>query len=470
MSQAAAPPPARAKAPRKRGPAPATAPAPGPGGSPAPATPAGAAPTGPAPSAQGAPTAAAAIRGVFSDTPGRMRLLGALAALAALLFGAVAIVTLVADRAAASRASETTAQVVRVQGVYADLLLADATATNGFLVGGLEPPAQRATYEQAMDRVVRGIAAAAQAQPADGTALAALSTHVQSYGQLVEQARAYNRQGLPVGAQYLTLASDGLRADAVPVLKALVEANTARSAGELDRAAMWWPLALAGLLTLGVLAAALTWLAKRTHRYVNVPMAVAAAAVAITLGVGLMAIWSAGRTIQSTRDDQLAATVALAGARTAAYDAKANESLTLIKRGSGAAFETKWQAAATTVKTALDDLSALPSGQSAADQLAWSWSTYVGAHQAIRAADDGGSWDTAVTQASATGPATANGSFATFDTTSADAVDLVGAEATARLGTAGDGLRTSMVLALLAALAAAVLALRGVSQRIEEYR
>ena len=40
----------------------------------------------PAPTAQGAPKAAAVIRGVFSDTPGRMRLLGALAALAALLF------------------------------------------------------------------------------------------------------------------------------------------------------------------------------------------------------------------------------------------------------------------------------------------------------------------------------------------------------------------------------------------------
>ena len=424
----------------------------------------------PAPTAQGAPKAAAVIRGVFSDTPGRMRLLGALAALAALLFGAVAVVTLLADRAAASRASETTAQVVRVQGVYADLLLADATATNGFLVGGLEPPEQRATYEQAMDRVVRGIAAAAQAQPADGTALAALSTHVQSYGQLVEQARAYNRQGLPVGAQYLTLASDGLRADAVPVLTALVEANTARSAGELDRAGMWWPLALAGLVTLGVLAAVLAWLAKRTHRYVNVPIAAAAAAVAVALGAGLMAIWSAGNAIQTTRDDQLAATVALAGARTAAYDAKANESLTLIKRGSGAAFETKWQAAATSVKTALADLDALPSGKAAAAQLASSWSTYVGAHQAIRAADDGGSWDSAVTKASATGPATANGSFAAFDTTSADAVDLVGADATARLGAAGDGLRTSLILAVLAALAAAALALRGVSQRIEEYR
>ncbi|HEX2705698.1 MAG TPA: hypothetical protein VHM65_08060, partial [Candidatus Lustribacter sp.] len=177
-----------------------------------------------------------AVRGLLSGTPGRMRLLGAVAALSAVLFGAAAALNLSANDAAIERAAGTTAQVVRVQGMYADLLLADATATNSFLVGGLEKPEQRVVYEQAMARAAAGIAGAAQAEPADGAALAALNASVQSYAQLVEQARAYNRQGVPVGAQYLKLASAGLRSDALPVLDAITTADTSRSGDEFGRA------------------------------------------------------------------------------------------------------------------------------------------------------------------------------------------------------------------------------------------
>lgn len=95
---------------------------------------------------------------------------------------------------------------------------------------GLEPR-QRATYDRAMDRVVRGIAAAAQAQPADGTALAALEHPRPSLRPLVEQALGLQPPG-PAGRGAVPHPpATWLRADAVPVLTALVEA-TARSAGE----------------------------------------------------------------------------------------------------------------------------------------------------------------------------------------------------------------------------------------------
>ena len=73
----------------------------------------------------------------------------------------------------------------------------------------------------------------------------------------MEQARANNRQGLPVGAQYLTEASAGLRAagGALTQLDATVTANRERVQQELDaakRALLW--LVLPGLLALLVLA------------------------------------------------------------------------------------------------------------------------------------------------------------------------------------------------------------------------
>ncbi len=475
MSQAA-----QAPAPKRR--AAASPPPPPPQG----ATQMPARPAAPSSTAVGAPPRAAvelpsapagagrrvrsAVQGLLSGTPGRMRLLGAAAAAAALLFGVVAAGNLLANDAAAARATTNTDQVVRVQKVYADLLLADATATNSFLVGGLEAPEQRATYEQAMDRATRGIAEAASVQPADAEALAALSAQVQRYGQLVEQARAYNRQGLPVGAQYLTLASAGLRSDAAPVLAALLEANSNRSTDELSNAGWSLPLAASGALAVLVFVLVLVWFARRTHRYVNLPLAAGALALLVAAGVGTYGITSAGRQLTSTQDDQLAATIALSTARTSAYDAKANESLTLIRRGSGAAFEKAWQTSAAQVTASLSDLEGKPSAASIAGDLATGWASYATAHQAIRAADDGGTWDNAVKLASASGSGTGNEAFTAFADATTQQVDSFAAATASRIQAAMSAVRILVWVMLAAALASAVLALRGVAKRIEDYR
>jgi hypothetical protein len=412
----------------------------------------------------------AAVKGMLSGTPGRMRLLGAVSALAAVVFGAATTVNLTANEAAVTRAAATTAQVVRVQGLYADLLLADATATNAFLVGGLEKPEQRAAYDQAIQRATTGIAEAASAEPADGTALAALNTTVQTYVQLVEQARAYNRQGLPVGAQYLKLASAGLRSDALPILDAVTAANTARSGDELGRSAWTLPLILGGLLSLAVFGYVLVWFARRTHRYVNVPLAAGALGLGLVLVIGLTMAGRAGAKVNEVRRDQLAAAVTLANARAAAYDAKSNESLTLIARGSGGAFEASWKAQSDKVVADLEQLGARPSGNDTSTALRKTWSAYVDAHQSIRKTDDGGGWDRAVDLASATGDGTANAAFADFDKTASAAVNALGAAVTDRLGEARGGLNLTAWALLALTVASAVAALRGANQRIEEYR
>ena len=131
------------------------------------------------------------VRGKASGTPGRMRLFGALAAI---VFGLAGAWNLWSSAQALGRAGATTDQVVRVQSIYADVLRADADASNAFLVGGLEDPAQRADYEAAIKRAATTITAAASAQPADGVALAALNSALQDYAALVERARAENRR------------------------------------------------------------------------------------------------------------------------------------------------------------------------------------------------------------------------------------------------------------------------------------
>ena len=216
------------------------------------------------------------------------------------------------------------------------------------------------------------IAEAAQHQPADGNALGALNQALVAYTGQVEQARANNRQALPIGAQYLREASADLRATALPLLKNLGEANNARVAEEFDRAAraaLW--LVVPGLLTLVVLGLALVWLARRTRRYVNLPLAAAALVVLVTVVVGTVGLLAVKEGVDTTRDGVYAATLSTAQARVAGFDAKSNESLTLIARGSGGAFEKAWQASNTAVNAELTELAQNPAS-SDLSPLPWS--------------------------------------------------------------------------------------------------
>ncbi|HET8594187.1 MAG TPA: hypothetical protein VFM07_03000, partial [Intrasporangium sp.] len=355
------------------------------------------------------PTTRNEARSVFNSlihgTPGRMRLLGALAVVAALVLGAVCAQALIGSRAAADRAATNIAQVVRAQSLEVDLLRADALATNAFLVGGLEPSEQRSAYDQAMTAVAEGIAEAASAQPADGDALAALSVKVQTYATLVEQARSNNRLGLPVGASYLTQASAGLRSDAMPILDAIVTANENRAKAEFGRADST-NLLFVGVAAVVAIIGVGVWLARRTHRYLNAPLTIAVVLLALGLFVALSTISTVGTTAADVRTNEYRDTLRLAQVSTAANDARANESLTLIRQGSGQAYELAWQQNAKTIEQALAGYN---------DPLLEEWQAYASGHKQIRQLDDNGTWDRAVALATSTKPDAPGASFAKFD-------------------------------------------------------
>lgn len=404
--------------------------------------------------------ARAVVSGLLEGTPGRMRLIGAAAVAAALALGAASANAVLQSRAAVERAANNTAQVVRVQSIHVDLLRADAIATNAFLVGGLEPPEQRAAYDAAMSRVARSVAAAAAAQPADGRALGALSDQVQKYGALVEQARSNNRLGLPVGAQYLKQASAGLRADAIPILAAISKANEHRSAAEFGRAGSRWQLVI-GVLGIAVLAGVAVWLARRTHRYLNLSLTGATALVLLALLAALWVIGSVDARTTQVADNDYAHAVALADVRTAANDARSNESLTLIARGSGSAFEKAWQADAAAVRASL---------QRSGVDVATEWNAYAATHTEIRRLDDTGEWDAAVARATTLAASGAGAQFSRFDQLVTAARDRASAGAVDTLDGIGRSAPVFALLIGLVALVASWLVVRGIGQRIEEYK
>ena len=442
-------------------PAAAPAPAPAPGQVQAPGQ-----ARGPSPAAPGA--RAQRTRRGAQDTPGRLRLVSAALIVVALSVGLGAAQSFWAADGALARADANAAQLVRLQDIQTKLVRADADATNAFLVGGLEQPAQRRDYDQAIERASAQVAFAARAQPADGEVLAALSTSILTYTGMVEQARAINRQGLPLGAQYLRDGSAGLRADALPLMEALNKANEHRVAVEFANARTARNLAIAAALVgLVVLGGALVWLARRSHRYVNVPVAASGLVVLAILVVSAVALGSVASAVKDVRTGSYAAARALASARIAAFDAKANESLTLISRGSGAAFETAWKAASGTTTS---DLDVAVSVGGADAGLPTSWTTYTVLHQKIRARDDGGAWDKAVAAAVSRAAGSANAAFDAFDNASEQRLTHAGDATSSGLRDAESGLTFGAWLAVLAGILAASLAWWGLSQRIEEYR
>jgi hypothetical protein len=396
------------------------------------------------------------------STPQRLRLLSLGVVVVGLVIGVIGALIFTYLAVSLSRAKADTAQLIRVQKIQSNLLSADATATNAFLVGGLEPPAQRAAYDQAMSSTSSLIAEAAQAQRADGTALAALNLQVLGYAAMIEQARANNRQGLPVGAQYLRNASAQLRSEALPVLDNLVSANAARAADEMTVGAGYVVLVLT-LLALGGVIAAQTWLARRFKRKINVGMLAGSIVLFVLAVVSLIVVVQLHSALNQISSGSLAAVNTAADARIDANDAKSNESLTLIARGSGQAFEAAWKSSANSVTESVGRLTDKP-------ELVSQWQAYTDVHTQIRALDDGGQWDKAVAKATGSASDSSNTAFGAFDSNLAGYLDSVSQDASDSLAAEQPGMVVAAILFLLGGVAAALLGRRGVTERLREYR
>jgi Ca2+/Na+ antiporter len=396
------------------------------------------------------------------STPQRLRLLSLGVVVVGLVIGVIGALIFTYLAVSLSRAKADTAQLIRVQKIQSNLLSADATATNAFLVGGLEPPAQRAAYDQAMSSTSSLIAEAAQAQRADGTALAALNQQVLGYAAMIEQARANNRQGLPVGAQYLRNASAQLRSEALPVLDNLVSANAARAADEMTVGAGYVVLVLT-LLALGGVIAAQIWLARRFKRKINVGMLAGSIVLFVLAVVSLIVVVQLHSALNQISSGSLAAVNTAADARIDANDAKSNESLTLIARGSGQAFEAAWKSSANSVTESVGRLTDKP-------ELVSQWQAYTDVHTQIRALDDGGQWDKAVAKATGSASDSSNTAFGAFDSNLAGYLDSVSQDASDSLAAEQPGMVVAAILFLLGGVAAALLGRRGVTERLREYR
>ena len=155
-----------------------------------------------------APTGKPVGAGV-ENTPALLNRLQIIGMAAVLLFGLASGLVQFLSYQSDGRAADDTEQLLRVQEIQSSLLRADALATNAFLIGGDEDTVERAEYDDAIDDVFeadrRGGRGAARRPRSACRRSSSRSTEYTNY---VAEARVNNRQGFPVGAEYLAGASD----------------------------------------------------------------------------------------------------------------------------------------------------------------------------------------------------------------------------------------------------------------------
>ncbi|MFD6139198.1 hypothetical protein [Promicromonospora sp. NPDC060271] len=405
----------------------------------------------------------------LTTTPGQLALATTVAVVACLLLGITGFLAGNGQSAALHDAQRDAAQLVGTQELRNDLVSADATATNAFLVGGLEPTEARERYEASLSEAAQAVPSLAATARGAGEAadLAAVSDAVQRYAGLVESARANNRQGFPVGAAYLDQASAALRDEVLPTIDEVAVSTSQRVDADLGSISLAQALLLFVLLALVALGAVQLWLARRTHRVLNTGLAAASVALLVGGVVTMAAVLGGNGVARSVASGPYAATVATSEALSLATDAKSMESFTLIKRGSGAEFEESYRSSLTEAKGLLAEAAEATGTGSGPLPLLEEWDAR---HAEIRELDDGGRWDDAVEAATATGDGSAGAAFAAFSDRAHEDVEATSTEAVDRLGSAATTAQAAAWIALVLGVAGAVAAAAGMNVRLKEYR
>ncbi|WP_454299371.1 hypothetical protein [Salana multivorans] len=362
-------------------------------------------------------------------------------------------------------AADGSEEVVSLFGVETDLTLANATTTNAFLVGGLEPSDLRLAADESFYNGARGLASHA----AEHGGLSRASGDLALYAGLIEQARAANRQGFPVGAAYLDQATTMLTEQIQPEIDGAVVRTSEGVANDLNQAGGQAWVALVLVAPLAGLIGTQVWLSRQVRRRYNVPFTIGTVLVVLA-GIGLAgALNSSGSGAERIRESRYVPTLAAAQALSDAAQARSDEAFTLIRRGSGAAYEESFQNNLFSARTQLDR-GARAAGTGVFTGLTTSLSEWEAGHAEIRALDDGGDWDSAVALATTREAGSPSALYQAFADDAWETVRSLGHDTAGELEDQRAGPIIAGGLIALAGIACAALSARGLSNRLKEYR
>ncbi|KMO73319.1 hypothetical protein BST22_01850 [Mycolicibacterium chubuense] len=224
------------------------------------------------------------------------------------------------------------------QRVYSALSFANTSAATGFLSGGVAPRDVRSGYDAAVGQASAGLVTASNGVlPNDIHSLRMLtdiSNQLAVYTGIVATAQASNRAGNPIGVAYLNESSALMQKGILPAAGQLYASQSdavttsGRSIGPLR------VVIAVALLVLVLLVLSQVMLARRSHRRFNSGLLLASALMAVLVVwlsvAGLVSTHAAGNA--RTQGGEPMNTVVQA--RILAQQARAEEILGLLKRGS----------------------------------------------------------------------------------------------------------------------------------------
>jgi hypothetical protein len=424
------------------------------------------------------------LRSASSTTPGRLTVSMVGLILLSVLTGIVGLVT-IQDKANTLDDLVNHREPVNAaaQQIYRSLSDADATAASAFLAGAIEPAADRTRYQTDIQQAGAALAiAATDSFGVDEAAkpLSDLAISLPVYTGLIERASANNELGYPVGAAFLGEADNLMRTTLLPAAQQLYTIDTQRLAAEQDQAtALPWLTLILIILLAAALVLTQRYLSRRTNRTVNLGLALASIAVIVAVvwgGVGLVlesVYVNHGQSSGSNQVDQLSQ------ARIAALQARTDEVLTLVARGS-VDYTKQFDTLANQIGgkdgsggllgqvLANSSSSAMSSQVQSAVTAAKKWFTL---HDQVDTANTGGDYQTAVNVALGNDrthdEATA---FDQVDTALGNAIQAGRSDFLRQTDTAGNWLTALPIGVLVLFLVAAFGSTFGIWQRLREYR
>jgi hypothetical protein len=368
-------------------------------------------------------------------------------------------------------------QAYSIEGTLSD---ADRAAANAYLAGGAEAPGRHQQYQQDLAAVTRELASAAAQSAGDGSAVSqveSINSQVSSYSQMVEQARAANRQNLPVGAAYLSLASALVHQPGTGILAA-TEALAAIDNQQLTRQDLALELtgvafgvyALVGLTLLGLLVRTQLFLRQRFRRRRSRPLLAAIAVLLIMSGVVGLAAARTAHGLLVAEGQAYPRLVGLYVARTLGNDADTNESLFLIAHGNGdhSAFDADKKRLAVLLTDEVR-IATTDAERGAALRAQRAFRAVMVADATIQAQASQNQYDSAATLALGSGSGQLGAAFADLDAALGACIAIVQAQFDGAMGEAQPWPLLHFAIPAVV-IAIVLLTMRSLQPRIDEYR
>jgi hypothetical protein len=418
-----------------------------------------------------------------STTPGRLWLARAGLVILCLAWGVLATLMVVQHTSAAHDVAATDESLsLDAQQIYQSLADADVTVSTAYLYGRTGPYADRVRYQHDIAVAAADLkaATAASGNSGIGASLDTLSGALPVYTGYVEDGQIYNSLGYPAGGSFIEVASEEMHVTMLPAARSVYAQENA----QLMRAsaqATGLPLAaivlVAGLAVLVLLVRAQRWLARRTHRTVNVGLFLASAAAIAALVWLVVALTGSRSDLLHATEHGSGPTQTLAQADITALQARGDETLNLISRTGDADFQRDFHAAQSELSTELSSAASqsAPSQSAAggagpvaaAGRTATVWFAVNQRAQQLDAAADYG----AETQLEiGSGPGTAGTLFGQLESDLDAAINADQAVFASNAASGSDAFAGLEAGVIVAALVMAIGAGWGLTRRLAEYR